>query len=169
MNDVSRNMAKIACHALSEKKAEDIQVIDISEISVIADYFVIASAANTNQLQAMMDAAEEDLYKAGFHCAQKEGNNNSSWILMDIKILLFICSLKKIVYSMIWRESGRMERLSHQKIFNSFCGLKIYYLILIREHQQFVSVANNRSLRKIAGVLNLHCDICKFLRHPRFT
>ena len=66
MNDVSREMAKIACHALSEKKAEDVQVIDISEISVIADYFVIASAANTNQLQAMMDAAEEDLYKAGF-------------------------------------------------------------------------------------------------------
>ena len=67
MNNVSRNMAKIACHALSEKKAEDIQVIDISEISVIADYLVIASAANTNQIQAMMDAAEEDLYKDGFH------------------------------------------------------------------------------------------------------
>ncbi len=44
MNDVSREMAKIACHALSDKKAEDVQVIDISEISVIADYFVIASA-----------------------------------------------------------------------------------------------------------------------------
>ena len=88
MNDVSRNMAKIACHALSEKKAEDIQVIDISEISVIADYFVIASAANTNQLQAMMDAAEEDLYKAGFHWAQKEGNNNSSWISMDYKVII---------------------------------------------------------------------------------
>ena len=58
MNDVSREMAKIACHALSDKKAEDVQVIDISEISVIADYFVIASAANTNQLQAMMDAAD---------------------------------------------------------------------------------------------------------------
>ena len=72
MNDVSREMAKIACHALSDKKAEDVQVIDIIEISVIADYFVIASAANTNQLQAMMDAAEEELYKAGYHCAQKE-------------------------------------------------------------------------------------------------
>ena len=41
MNDVSRNMAKIACHALSEKKAEDIQVIDISEISVIADILLL--------------------------------------------------------------------------------------------------------------------------------
>ena len=103
MNDVSRNMAKIACHALSEKKAEDIQVIDISEISVIADYFVIASAANTNQLQA-----EEDLYKAGFHCAQKEGNNNSSWILMDYKdIIIHLFSKEdRLFYDLerIWQD-----------------------------------------------------------------
>lgn len=88
MDDTSRKMAKIACHALSEKKAEDIQIIDISEVSVIADYFVIASAANSNQLQAMMDGAEEELYKAGFHCSQKEGNQNSSWILMDYKDII---------------------------------------------------------------------------------
>ena len=50
MNDVSREMAKIACHALSDKKAEDVQVIDISEISVIADYFVIASAVSYTHL-----------------------------------------------------------------------------------------------------------------------
>ena len=106
MNDVSRNMAKIACHALGEKKAEDIQVIDIRNISVIADYFVIASASN--QLQAMMDAAEEDLYKAGFHCAQKEGNNNSSWILMDYKdIIIHLFSKEdRLFYDLerIWRD-----------------------------------------------------------------
>ena len=68
MNDVSRNMAKIACHALSEKKAEDIQVIDISEISVIADYFVIASAANTNQLKldSTVHRKREIIIPAGF-------------------------------------------------------------------------------------------------------
>lgn len=88
MEDISRKMAKLACHALSEKKAEDIQVIDISGVSVIADYFVIASASNSNQLQAMMDGAEEELYKAGFHCSQKEGNQNSSWILMDYKDII---------------------------------------------------------------------------------
>ena len=113
MNDVSRNMAKIACNALSEKKAEDIQLIDISEISVIADYFVIASAANTNQLQAMMDAAEEDLYKAGFHCAQKEGNNNSSWILMDYKDIIVHVFNKdnRLFYDLerIWRDGKVLE------------------------------------------------------------
>ena len=57
--DISREMAKIACHALSDKKAEEIRVIEISEISPIADYFVIATGANSNQIQAMVDAVEE--------------------------------------------------------------------------------------------------------------
>ena len=61
--DISREMAKIACHALSDKKAEEIRVIEISEISPIADYFVIATGANSNQIQAMVDAVEEELGK----------------------------------------------------------------------------------------------------------
>ena len=47
-------MAKLACRALDEKKGKDIKVIDIHEVSVIADYFVIASASNQNQVQAMV-------------------------------------------------------------------------------------------------------------------
>lgn len=88
MNDTSRKMAKTACQALNDKKAEDIRVIDISEISVIADYFVIASALNSNQLQAMMDAVSEELYKMGYKPSQIEGNQRSSWVLMDYKDLI---------------------------------------------------------------------------------
>ncbi len=79
----SKELAKLACKALSEKKAEDIQVIDISGISVMADYFVIANGSNQNQIQAMCDAVEETLYKEGIPPKQIEGNRNSSWILMD--------------------------------------------------------------------------------------
>lgn len=108
MNNTSREMAKIACTAMADKKAEDIQVIDISEISVIADYFVIASASNTNQLQAIMDAAEESLYRAGYTCAQTEGNRNSSWILMDYKdIIIHIFSKEdRLFYDLerIWQD-----------------------------------------------------------------
>ncbi|MCD8155887.1 MAG: ribosome silencing factor [Clostridiales bacterium] len=88
MNEKSRSMAKIACHALSEKKAEDIRVIDISTVSVIADYFVIASAGNINRLQAMMDAVEEELYKNGYKNGKIEGNRSSSWILMDYQDII---------------------------------------------------------------------------------
>ena len=63
----SREMVKIACHALSEKKAEDIKIIDIGEISPIADYFVIASGSNANQLQAMVDTVDEELTLSLIH------------------------------------------------------------------------------------------------------
>lgn len=106
--NISRQMAKIACTALSEKKAENIQVIDISGVSVIADYFVIASAGNRNQLQAMEDAAEEALYRAGYPCAQKEGNQNSSWLLMDYKdIIIHLFSREdRLFYDLerIWQD-----------------------------------------------------------------
>lgn len=83
MSITSKEMAKIAYHALSDKKAENIQVIDISGISVLADYFVIADGTNQNQIEAMRDAVEEELYKAGVQVKQVEGNRSSSWLLMD--------------------------------------------------------------------------------------
>ncbi len=62
----SAEMVKIAAKALEDKKAEDMHVIDIREISTIADFFVIANGTNANQLAAMRDAVDEELYKAGY-------------------------------------------------------------------------------------------------------
>ena len=76
-------MAQIACKAIDDKKGQDIKVIDIHNVSVIADYFVIASGTNPNQVQAIVDNVEEQLGRAGFEAKQIEGNSNSSWILMD--------------------------------------------------------------------------------------
>ncbi len=79
----SKELTKLAVAALEDRKAEDVTVIDISEISPIADYFIIANGTNQNQLQAMRDAADEALYKAGVKVQQIEGNQSSTWILMD--------------------------------------------------------------------------------------
>lgn len=76
-------VVKKAVNALEDKKAEDITVIDISEVSSIADYFIIANGSNANQLAAMQDAVDEAFYKAGLHAKQIEGNRNSTWILID--------------------------------------------------------------------------------------
>ena len=59
--DQSLNMVKIAYDALDDKLAEDIKIIDIRSISVLADYFIIADGSNRNQVQAMADSAEEAL------------------------------------------------------------------------------------------------------------
>lgn len=79
----SKEALKIAVDALNEKKGEQVKIIDISKVSVVADYFVIASGKNINQIHAMADEVEDKLSKAGVEPRQIEGANNSGWILMD--------------------------------------------------------------------------------------
>ena len=76
-------MIKNAVDALEDKKGDDIKIIDISEVSPIADYFVLASGSNRNQVQAMADSVEEKMHKDGFHLKQVEGYDSANWILMD--------------------------------------------------------------------------------------
>ena len=104
----SKKMTKLAIAALEDKKANDVRVIDIAGVSVIADYFVIASGSNTNQVQAMADNVEEILEKAGCECKQIEGYQNANWILMDYKdvIVHIFCREDRLFYDLerIWRD-----------------------------------------------------------------
>ena len=79
----SKEMARIAYDALSDKKGEDIKIIDITGVSVLADYFIIANGNSDSQVNALVDNVEEELNKAGYHLKQREGRANSSWILLD--------------------------------------------------------------------------------------
>ena len=81
--DQSLNMVKIAYDALDDKLAEDIKIIDIRSISVLADYFIIADGNNKNQVQAMVDNVQEELFKAGYEMKQMEGYREGNWILLD--------------------------------------------------------------------------------------
>ena len=78
-----KEMAKIAYNALDEKKGEEIKVIDISGISVMSDYFVIASGGSITQINALAENVEEKLHKAGYSMQRREGNQSSTWILLD--------------------------------------------------------------------------------------
>lgn len=79
----SKEMTKVIVDALNDKKAEDIKIIDISNVSVISDYFVIANGSNPNQIQALVDNIEEKMQKAGYNEPRVEGYNSASWILLD--------------------------------------------------------------------------------------
>lgn len=74
---------KIVVNALEDKKAENVTIIDIHEISVLADYFIIANGTNINQVQAMADNVSEELAKIGQNHKQTEGYQSGNWILMD--------------------------------------------------------------------------------------
>ena len=79
----SKEMARIAYDALSDKKGEEIKIIDITGVSVLADYFIIATGNSDSQVNALVDNVEEELHKAGYPLKQREGRANSSWILLD--------------------------------------------------------------------------------------
>lgn len=78
-----KKMAQVAYMAIDEKKGEDIKIIEISQISVMADYFIIANGTNISQVQALVDNVQEKMHKAGFETKRVEGNRSSSWILLD--------------------------------------------------------------------------------------
>ena len=106
-------MAQIACKAIDDKKGQDIKVIDIHNVSVIADYFVIASGTNSNQVQAIVDNVEEQLGRAGFEAKQIEGNRNSSWILMDYgDVIVHVFDEENRLFNdleRIWRDGKVLE------------------------------------------------------------
>ena len=104
----SKETAKLAVHALEEKKAKDIRIIDISDVTVLADYFIIASGNNRNQVQAMADEVEEALYKAGMEPKQVEGYQTANWILLDYQdiIIHIFDEENRLFYDLesIWRD-----------------------------------------------------------------
>ena len=81
----SKEIVKIIADALDDKKAINIKVIDISKISILADYFVIAGGNNDNQVKALADNVEEEMLKKQIEPKQIEGYDNANWVLMDYR------------------------------------------------------------------------------------
>ena len=108
-----KEMSRLACKALEDKKAVDIKVIDIEKVSILADYFIIASGTNRNQVQAMADNAEEILGRSGYEPRQIEGYQNANWILMDYGDLVIhiFDEENRLFYDLerIWRDGQSLS------------------------------------------------------------
>jgi len=112
----SKEMAKLAVEALEDKKAQDIKIIDISHISTIADYFIIASGTNKSQIQSMTDNVAEKLGRAGQPEKHIEGYQNANWILMDFRdIIVHIFDKENLLFydlERIWRDGILIDKES---------------------------------------------------------
>ncbi|SFR97338.1 ribosome silencing factor [Anaeromicropila populeti] len=112
--DKSKEMAKLAYMALEDKKGEDIKVIQVSEISVLADYFIIANGTNVSQVQALVDNVEDVLQKNDFVPKRIEGSRNASWVLMDYgDIIVHVFSKEdRLFYDLerIWRDGKDISK-----------------------------------------------------------
>ncbi|HEU4962673.1 MAG TPA: ribosome silencing factor [Bacilli bacterium] len=76
-------LARYAADAAADKKANDIVVLDIEGLSVIADYFVICSGNSSTQVQAIANGVKEKLGKRGIHLKAMEGYDEAKWVLLD--------------------------------------------------------------------------------------
>jgi ribosome-associated protein len=76
-------MARVAVAAAADKKAQNIVVLDVSEQLVITDCFVIASAPNERQVQAIVEGVEEKLRLHGTKPTRREGERDGRWVLLD--------------------------------------------------------------------------------------
>ena len=103
-----KQKAALIYNAIEDKKGSRISVLDISGISVMADYFVIADAENNNQLQAIADNVEEQMMKNGNHC-RIEGKSESGWVLLDFgDIIVHIFNKEdRLFYDLerLWRDA----------------------------------------------------------------
>ncbi len=105
-------IVKAAYKALDDKKAADISVIDISALSVVADYFIIASADNIRQTAALCDNVEDTLGRMGVEPKQIEGRQSANWILMDYRdvIVHIFDKENRLFYDIerIWKDGRKV-------------------------------------------------------------
>ncbi len=109
----SQELAKKAYEYIDEKKGIDIKIIDISKISVLADYFIIAGGSNMKQIQSIADNIEEKLGKQGIEPKSIEGYQRSNWILMDYRdVIIHIFNQEdRLFYDLerIWMDGNTIE------------------------------------------------------------
>lgn len=109
----TKEIVKEVYTALDNKLAEDITILDIRELSVVADYFVIASGSSTTQLNAMKNEVENIMAKNGINAKQIEGNRDSSWILLDYEdVIVHVFSKEdRLFYNLerIWQDGKEVS------------------------------------------------------------
>ena len=101
----TKEQAHLIAKALSSKKGLDVEVIKISDVSVLADYIVIATGTSSTHVKALADEVEYQLDEAGISVSHVEGHRGNGWILLDyIDIIVHVFDDKS-------REYYNLERL----------------------------------------------------------
>lgn len=114
----AREIAAIAAKALDDKKAKDIKVLDTSEQTVLADYFVICNGTSSTHIKALVDEVDHQLSEAGEPPIRREGMRSDIWVLMDfgcVIVHIFTDEARKF-YNLerLWADSKEVDLLSLQ-------------------------------------------------------
>jgi ribosome-associated protein len=104
--DDARRLAIVAARAADDKGAEDIVILEVGDVLVVADEFVVASAPNDRQVRAIVDEVERQVAEAGLSKPLRvEGRDERTWVLLDYGDVVVHVFLREV------REYYELERL----------------------------------------------------------
>jgi ribosome-associated protein len=105
----SRDVAVAAARAASGKQAEDIVVLDVSEVIVITDYFVLCTATSSRQVKTVIEAVEEEIRALGVRPVRREGEADAGWWLLDyVDVVVHVFGVEEREYydlERLWRDA----------------------------------------------------------------
>jgi ribosome-associated protein len=101
--------------AIADKQGEDIVLLDIRNVSLIADYFIIAAAETNRQINAIAEDVAAKAKAEGFAALQIEGEAESGWVLMDFGAIIvhLFAPGKRAYYALeeLWKEAPIVLRM----------------------------------------------------------
>ena len=110
----SKAMAEKISEIMDDRKAKNIEVIDTSGLTDIADYFIICSGTSTTHVRGIADEIEKKMGECGLKCAHLEGYDSAGWILLDyldVVAHVFLADQREF-YNLerLWKDSAKKIR-----------------------------------------------------------
>lgn len=113
----SRKLAKLVAEYASDKKAQDIKILDMRQLVNFCDYFVICSGNTSRQVRAIADHVDDQMGEAGMPLRFKQGLKNSDWIVFDTGDVVMHIFQKDVreFYGLeyLWREAKEVKLPIH--------------------------------------------------------
>ena len=112
-SDPSREKSLVCARAAIDKKAENVKVLDLTDISGFTDYFVICSGTSDRQVQAIADAVGHAMRSSGRELLSSEGYAEGRWVLMDfgdVVVHVFLDALREYYdLEALWGDAPRVK------------------------------------------------------------
>ncbi len=116
MNYTSSEIAKKIAGLLDDKKAENVELLHVVELTSLAEYFVICNGMSSTHVRALADEVEMQLSKMGIEPHHVEGNRGESWILMDYDSVIVHIFYKEMrdFYNLerLWSDAEKVDFLT---------------------------------------------------------
>lgn len=115
----SRDLALFAAQLALEKKGHDLHLLEVGQVSIIADYFLLATGNTAVQVHAIADHLVESLKKAGFYTLRIEGYREGWWVVLDYGSLVvhIFQPEARIFYDLerLWSEAPLVNLGEHEE------------------------------------------------------